>query len=139
MPRLTPTEQEIAEEFELFDDPMERYEHLIDMGRELPGIDEAFKRDEYVVKGCQSTVWLRAFTEDGRIYFQADSNTAITKGIVGLLVQVLSGLTPQEVVDHPLGFIDAIDLRSHLTSQRSNGLNAMIARMRAFAAGLADG
>lgn len=130
---LSTVEQEYVDEFDLFDDPMDRYEHIISIGKELPPLDEKYKIDELLVKGCQSKVWLYPTEENGKIYFQADSNTVITKGIIAMLVNVLSGLSPQEVIDHPLEFIQAIKLHEHLSSQRSNGLTSMIKQMKAFA------
>ncbi|MFT6685203.1 MAG: cysteine desulfuration protein SufE, partial [Bacteroidia bacterium] len=104
---LSTIEQEYIEEFELFDDAMDKYEHIISIGNELPPLDEQYKRDELLVKGCQSKVWLRTFEANAKVYFEADSNTVITKGIIAMLVKVLSDLSPQEVVDHPLEFIKA--------------------------------
>ena len=126
-------EKEIIEEFNLFDDPMDRYEYLIEIGKKLPDLDEKYKTEETIVKGCQSKVWLHSYFKDSKIFFEADSNTVITKGIIGLLVRVLSGQQPDDIINAELGFIDAIDLRSHLSSQRSNGLNAMIKQMKLYA------
>ena len=126
-------EDEIVEEFGLFDDPMMRYEYIIDIGKKMPPLEEQYKTEENVVKGCQSTVWLHTDVADGRVYFKADSNTVITKGIIGLLVRVLSGQKAEDVMNANLNFIDRIQLRSHLSEQRSNGLNAMIRRMKADA------
>lgn len=127
-------ENEIIEEFGLFDDPMDRYEYIIDIGKKLPALDAKYMTDDFLVKGCQSKVWLHAYEKDGRIFYEANSNTAITKGIVALLVRVLSGQPAAEIVDAQLSFIDKINLRSHLSSQRSNGLTAMIQKMKAYAA-----
>lgn len=128
-------ENEIVEEFDLFEDQMDKYEYLIDLGNQLPPLDEQYMKDDYLVKGCQSKVWLHAFAKDGRLYFEADSNSAITKGLVSLLVRVLSGQKAEDIAHNPLAFIDRINLRSHLSSQRSNGLSAMIQKMRQYAAG----
>jgi cysteine desulfuration protein SufE len=133
MASIKQTEEEIISEFALFDDPMDRYEYLIEIGKKLSELDEQYKTEENIVKGCQSKVWLHSFFKDGKIYFEADSNTVITKGIIGLLVRVLSGQTPDDIINAELGFIDAIGLRSHLSSQRSNGLNAMIKQMKLYA------
>lgn len=130
---LSAIEQEIIDEFALFDDAMDKYEHIISIGKELNPLAEEYKVDENLVKGCQSKVWLHAYAENGKMYYEADSNTVITKGIVALLVKVLSNLPPQEVVQHPLAFIQAIQLHEHLSSQRSNGLSSMIAQMKSFA------
>ena len=130
---LTEKEQEIVEEFSLFDDPMDKYEHIISLGKELAPLDEKYKVDELLVKGCQSKVWLRAFEKEGKIYFEADSNTVITKGIIAMLIHVLSGLSPQDLISHQLNFIQEIKLHEHLSSQRSNGLSSMIAYMKGYA------
>jgi len=126
-------EADIIESFELFEESMERYEYIIDLGKKLLPMDEKYKTDDFLVKGCQSKVWLHAFEKEGIIFFEADSNTAITKGIIALLVDVLSGKAPKEIMDAELKFIDAIQLRSHLSSQRSNGLTSMIQRMKNYA------
>jgi cysteine desulfuration protein SufE len=131
-------QEEIIEEFALFEEPMERYDYLIDIGKKLPELEERFKIEENVVKGCQSTVWLHSFEKDGNVYFEADSNTVITKGIVGLLVRVLSGHAPQQILDADLYFIDKIELRSHLSSQRSNGLSAMMKQIKLYAVGFSQ-
>lgn len=127
-------ENEIVEEFGLFDNQMDKYEYLIDIGNQLPPLDARYMTDDFLVKGCQSKVWLHASQKDGRIYFEADSNSAITKGLIALLVRVLSGQKPADIAASPLQFIDRIQLRSHLSSQRSNGLTAMIQKMKQFAA-----
>ncbi|MCS6934652.1 MAG: SufE family protein [Chitinophagales bacterium] len=127
------TEEEIISEFEVFDDPMDKYEYIIDLGKKLPPLDPRYMTDEYLVKGCQSKVWLHAYEKDGKIYYEADSNTAITRGIVALLIRALSGKDPHTIVNSPLSFIDAIRLRSYLSSQRNNGLTAMIQRMKDYA------
>lgn len=130
-------EDEIAESFELFDDPMDKYEHIIDLGKKLPPFNEQFKTDDFMVKGCQSKVWLRATKQGDNIVFEADSNTAITKGIVALLISVYSNQTADAILNTPLTFIDRIDLRAHLSSQRANGLTAMLQKMKAYATMLA--
>jgi cysteine desulfuration protein SufE len=126
-------ENEIVEEFELFDDTMDKYEYIIDLGKKLPALDTKYTADDFLVKGCQSKVWLHAYEKDGRIFFEADSNTAITKGIIALLIRVLSGQKSNDIINTPLTFIDKINLRSHLSSQRSNGLTAMLQKMKAYA------
>ena len=126
-------EDEIAEEFELFDDQMDKYEYIIDLGKKLAPLEERYTADDYLVKGCQSKVWLHAYKKDDRIFVEADSNSGITKGIIALLVRVLSGQTPQDILNSPLAFIDRIQLRAHLSSQRSNGLTAMIQKIKAYA------
>lgn len=126
-------EDEIVEEFDLFDDQMDKYEYIIDIGKKLPALDYKYQTDDFLVKGCQSKVWLHAYEKDGRIFFEADSNTAITKGIIALLVRVLSGQNSKDIISSPLSFIDKINLRAHLSSQRSNGLSSMIVKMKAYA------
>ncbi len=126
-------EEEIIREFAIFDDPMDRYAYLIDVGKKLPDFPEPLRRDEFLVPGCQSKVWLIARLRDGNIDLQADSNTAITRGIIALLLRVLSGQTADRIVRAPLSFIDAIQLRAHLSSQRANGLAAMINRIKILA------
>lgn len=130
-------EDEIAEEFDLFDDQMDKYEYIIDIGKKLPALDAKYMTDDFLVKGCQSKVWLHAYEKDGKLYFEADSNTAITKGIIALLVRVLSGQSAADVKNAELNFIDRINLRAHLSSQRSNGLTSMIQKMKAYAAAFA--
>jgi cysteine desulfuration protein SufE len=126
-------EDEIVAEFELFDDPMDKYEHIIEEGKKLPPIEERFRTDEFLVKGCQSKVWLGARKEGDLLFFEADSNTSITKGIVALLLRVLSGQKPQDILDSNLDFISRTSLRSHLSSQRANGLSSMILKIRNYA------
>lgn len=133
MQSISEIENEIVEEFDLFDDQMDKYEYIIDLSKKLPPLDEKYHTDDFIVKGCQSKVWLHAYEKDGRIFYEADSNTAITKGIIALLVRVLSGQPAKEIISSPLQFIDRINLRSHLSSQRSNGLSAMIVKMKAYA------
>ena len=130
-------ENEIVEEFDLFDDQMDKYEYIIDLGKKLPALDSKYQADDFLVKGCQSKVWLHAYEKDGRLFFEADSNTAITKGIIALLVRVLSGQKGGDILSSPLTFIDGINLRAHLSSQRSNGLTSMIQKMKAYASAFA--
>lgn len=133
--RIAEIEDEIVSEFGLFTDPMDKYEYIIDIGKHLDVMDEQYKTDDYIVKGCQSKVWLHAYLEDDKVMYDADSNTVITKGIIGLLTRVLSGQKPDDIMNAELGFIDRIDLRTHLSSQRSNGLTAMIKQMKLYALG----
>jgi len=133
---ITVIQKQIVEDFALFEgDAMGQYEYIIDLGKELPPLDEQYKTEDNIVKGCQSTVWLHAFSEGDKVRFQADSNTIITKGIIALLVKVLDNQTPTDIKDAELTFIEGINLRSHLSSQRSNGLNAMIKQMKLYALG----
>ena|SRR5688572_984476 len=128
-------QDEIVEEFLMFENPMDKYEYLIDIGKQLPELSAEHKTEENLVKGCQSKVWLHAERDNGRLKFEADSNTVITKGIIGLLVRVLSNQKPEDILKTNLEFIDRIDLKSHLSSQRTSGLGAMIKYMKAYAAG----
>ena len=126
-------EQQIIEEFELFDDWMDKYNYIIELGKELPLIDAQYKTPEHLIAGCQSQVWLHAEYKDGHIFFTADSDAIITKGIINLLIKVLSGRTPQEIIDAQLGYIDAIGLKEHLSPTRSNGLLSMIKQIQMYA------
>ncbi|MBU0765597.1 MAG: SufE family protein [Bacteroidetes bacterium] len=127
-------QDQIIEEFALLDEEgMDKYEYLIDLSRTLPVIDEADKTDDHLIEGCQSKVWLHAGLRDGKVVFTADSNTALTKGIISLLVRVLSGRTPQEIIDADLVFIEKIGLNNFLSAQRANGLLAMLKQMKLYA------
>lgn len=126
-------EQQIIEEFDLFDDWMDKYNYIIELGRELPLIDSQYKTEQYLISGCQSQVWLHADYADGIITFTADSDAIITKGIVNLLIRVLSKRTPQEIIDAPLDYINKIGLKDHLSPTRSNGLLSMIKQMKLYA------
>jgi cysteine desulfuration protein SufE len=127
------TQKEIIEEFASLGEWMERYNYLIDLGKNLPMIDQAFRNDEYLIRGCQSRVWLNADLTDGRIRFTADSDAIITKGIAALMIRVFTGHTPDEILNADLGFIDEIGLKEHLSPTRSNGMVAMINQMRYYA------
>lgn len=133
MKSISQIEHEIVEEFSLFDDMNERYDYLIDLGKKLPAYPEEYRSDDLLVKGCQSQVWLHASFHDGKMFFVADSNTAITKGIISLLVRVLNGQKPDDILAADLSFINKIQLRSMLTSQRANGLASMIQKMKWYA------
>jgi len=130
---LSAIEKEIIEDFNIFDDPMDKYEHIIDEGNELEPLEEKYKIDDNLVKGCQSKVWLIASKKEDKIYFQADSNTVITKGVVSLLVKVLSGNTSEFIVNNNLEFLSEIGLQDMLSSQRANGLQSMINLMKKHA------
>lgn len=134
---ITEAQQEIIEEFALFDDWMDKYEHLIGLGKTLPLIDPQFKTDQYIIKGCQSKVWLRAEQQDGRVYFWADSDAIITKGIVSVLIRAFSGLSAQDIVNAPTDFIKEIGLNDHLSPTRANGLVSMIKQMKLYATAFA--
>lgn len=129
-------QDELIAEFEYLTDWMDKYEYIIQEARELPVIDPAYKKDEYLIRGCQSRVWLYAELKDGRLYFTADSDAVISKGLVSLIVRVLSGFTPAEIRRAELYFIDRIGLREHLSPTRSNGLLAMVRQMKLYAVAL---
>ncbi|WP_297450063.1 SufE family protein [uncultured Alistipes sp.] len=126
-------QNEIIEEFAVFDEWLDKYEYLIELSRELPAIDEKKRTEQYVIKGCQSRVWVDAELRDGKIYYTADSDAIITKGIIALLIRILSGRTPQEIAGADLYFIDRIGLRENLSPTRANGLLAMIKQMKLYA------
>ena len=128
-------EEEIIDEFSFLDTWDEKYEYIIDLGKRLPDLEEKYKLEENTVKGCQSTVWLVSSYEDGKVFFRADSNTVITKGLISMLVRVLSGHTPEEILDAKLEFIQTIGMTTHLAQTRANGLLAMVKKMKAFALG----
>lgn len=126
-------ESEIISEFEMFDDWMDKYNYIIETGKSVPGVDPQYKQDNYLIKGCQSQVWLQAGMEDGRVVFKADSDALITRGIVGLLIRVLSNQPPQEIIEADMAFIDAIGLKEHLSPTRANGLANMVKQMKLYA------
>lgn len=127
-------QDEIIEEFSELDDWMDRYGYIIDLGNQLPPLDEKYKTPEYLIEGCQSRVWIHAdLTDDGRIRFEADSDALIVKGIIALLVRVLDNQTPADIAAADLYFIDAIGLSEHLSPTRSNGLLAMVRQMKLYA------
>lgn len=123
-------ENEVIEEFEMFEDWMQRYEHLIDLGKSMPMIEEKHKTEDKLIKGCQSQVWMHSELKDGKIVYTADSDAIITKGMVALMIRVLSNHTPQEIIDSKLDFIEKIGLTKHLSPTRSNGLLSMIKQMK---------
>ncbi len=127
-------ENSIVEEFAMFDDWMDKYAYLIELGKELPVIDEKYKTEQYLISGCQSRVWIHArMDEDGKVIFTADSDAVITKGIVSLLIRVFSGHTPQEILESNFEFLDKIGLKEHLSPTRANGLASMIKQIRFYA------
>jgi cysteine desulfuration protein SufE len=126
-------EQEIIEEFSLFDSWDDKYEYIIDLGKKLPVLEEEHKRDDNKVKGCQSTVWLVADYRNGRVYYKADSDAVIVKGLISMLIRVLSGQTPDAIVNAKLDFIREIGMMGHLAQTRSNGLLAMVKQMKNYA------
>ena len=124
-------EHEIIEEFEMFADDWElKYEHLIELGKSLPLINPIYKTDEHIIKGCQSKVWLHSEVVDGKIVYTADSDAIITKGMVALMIRVLSNQTPNDILEANVGFIDVIGLKEHLSPTRANGLISMIKQMK---------
>jgi len=127
------TQQNIIEEFSFFDDWMDKYGYLIELGNELEEFDPKLKTDQNLIKGCQSRVWLSAEKKDGHIYFQADSDAVIVKGLAALLLRVFSGHTPPEILESNLHFIEDLGLKSHLSPTRSNGLIAMIKQIKLYA------
>lgn len=126
-------QEEIIEEFSVFDDWLDKYDYLIGLSDSLPVIAPEHRTGQYLIEGCQSRVWIDARTDGGRIFFTADSDAIITKGIIALLIRVLNGRTPQEVLDTDLYFIDAIGLAANLSPTRANGLAAMVRQMRLYA------
>ena len=126
-------ELQLIDEFSYFGEWMDKYAYIIELGKELPMIDPQYKTPQHLISGCQSQVWLHADFSDGKIVFTADSDAIITKGIVNLLIKVLSNRTPQEILEAKLDFIDAIGLRAHLSPTRSNGLNSMLKQMKMYA------
>ena len=127
-------QQEIIEEFQDIDDWMDKYQLLIDLGSSQEPLDDKYKTPQNLIDGCQSRVWLQAdHREDGNIYFQAESDALIVKGIVALLIRVLNGHTPQEILDADMGFLDEIGMKEHLSPTRSNGLLAMVKQIKAYA------
>lgn len=126
-------QDELIEDFSFFEDWMAKYEYIIQLGKELPLIDDAYKKPEYLIKGCQSQVWLQADLADGKVIFTADSDAVITKGLVSLMVKVLSNHSPDEIVEADLYFIDQIGLKEHLSPTRANGLVSMVKQMKMYA------
>lgn len=130
---LNKIQDTIIEEFEEFEDWMDKYNYLIELSKDIPDIDPKFKTDEYVIKGCQSRVWLNAELVDGKIVFTADSDAIIVKGIIALLIRVMSNQKPQDLMNVDLYFIDRIGLKQNLSPTRSNGLLAMMKQMKLYA------
>lgn len=130
---LEEAENKVVEEFSYFEDWMDKYNYIIELGKSLPLINSKYKTEEYLIEGCQSNVWLQAEYRDGLIYFTADSDAIITKGIINLLIRVLSGRTPQEIINAKLDYVDKIGLKNHLSQTRSNGLLSMIKQIKRFA------
>ena len=124
---------EIVEEFSMFDDWMQRYEYMIELGKSLPIIDDAYKTDDNIIKGCQSKVWVHAELDKDKLVFTADSDAIITKGIIAILIRAFSGEKPQDIIDANTDFIDEIGLKEHLSPTRANGLVSMIKQLKMYA------
>ena len=133
MSTINEKQDEVIEEFEGFTDWMDKYQMLIDLGNDLEPLDAKYKTEQNLIDGCQSRVWLQADYKDGMLYFTADSDALITKGIIALLIEVLSAQTPKDIADADLYFIDRIGLRDHLSPTRSNGLLAMVKQIKMYA------
>ncbi len=125
--------EEIVEEFSVFEDWIDKYNYLIEMGRDLAPLADKYRSSEYLINGCQSRMWLGAEYQDGKVIFQADSDAVITKGMVSLLIRLMSGQTPKDIINTDLACLEAIGLRKNLSPTRSNGLNSMIKQMKMYA------
>jgi len=130
---ISTLQDELIEEFSLFDDWMDKYEHLIELGKSLPLIDASLKTDDRLIKGCQSKVWLDAKLQNNKVLFTADSDAIITKGIIAVLIRVFSNQSPEEIINADTHFIDTIGLKEHLSPTRANGLVSMIKQMKLYA------
>jgi cysteine desulfuration protein SufE len=128
-------ENEITGEFQLFDDWSDKYQYIIELGQKLPALEEKYKTEENKLKGCQSSVWLNSYENDGRIFFEAESDSTFVKGEIALLIRVLSGQKPEDIIHTELHFIDEIGLRQHIAVTRANGLASMIKQMKTYALG----
>jgi len=126
-------QEEIIDEFSMFDDWMQRYEYMISLGKSLPLIDQSYKTDDYLIKGCQSKVWVHASLEGDRLFFKADSDAIITKGIIAILIRVFSNQKPEDIIEAETSFIDEIGLKEHLSPTRANGLLSMIKQIKLYA------
>jgi cysteine desulfuration protein SufE len=127
---ITAIEEEIVEEFSLFDSWEDKYEYIIDMGKKLPVLEDQYKKEENKIRGCQSTVWMVSEAKDGRIFYKADSDAVIVKGLISMLIRVFSGQKAADIVSADMKFIDDIGMSTHLAQTRSNGLRAMIKQMK---------
>ncbi|PQJ31590.1 Fe-S metabolism protein SufE [Nonlabens arenilitoris] len=133
MASIQDIQNEIVEEFAMFDDWMDRYEYMIDLGKSVPVIDEQYKTDDNIIKGCQSKVWVHADLEDDKVKFSADSDAIITKGIIAILIRAWSGQKPADIIAADTAFIDQIGLKEHLSPTRANGLVSMIKQLKMYA------
>lgn len=131
--RIEEIENEVVDEFSLFDSWDDKYEYIIDLGKKLPPLEAEYKKDENKVKGCQSSVWLVADYRDGKIFYKADSDAVIVKGLISMLIRVLSGQSPDDIVTAKLDFINKIGMINHLAQTRSNGLLSMVKQMKNYA------
>lgn len=129
---INEAQDELIEDFELFDDWDSKYEYIIDLGKQFPALQEQYKTEENIIKGCQSRVWLNAYKDGDLLKFEADSDAIITRGLIGMLVKVLSGHTPEEIASADLYFLERVGLHQHLAQTRSNGLASMLKQMRAY-------
>lgn len=136
MSSIAEIQEELIEEFDMFSDWMEKYEYLIDLGKDLPLIDPQYKVEENIIKGCQSQVWVHGEIEGDKIIFTADSDAILTKGIIALMIRVLSNQTPEAILNANMDFIDTIGLKEHLSPTRANGLLAMVKQMKFYALAL---
>jgi cysteine desulfuration protein SufE len=130
---ISEIEASIVDEFSAFDDWMDRYNHLIEMGKEMTIIDEKYRVQNNLINGCQSRVWLHAAYQDGKVYFSGDSDAVITKGLISLMIRVLDGQSPDDIINSDMEFLDKIGLKEHLSPTRSNGLTAMVKQMKLYA------
>lgn len=133
MSSIKEIQEEIVDEFAMFDDWMQKYEYLIELGKSLPLIDEQYKTEDNIIKGCQSRVWLHAKTEGDNVIYTADSDAILTKGLIALMVRTLSGQSPNDIVQADMDFVDDIGLKEHLSPTRANGLLSMIKQMKFYA------
>ena len=133
METISEAQEEIVQEFSMFDDWMQRYEYMIELGKSLPLIDSQYKNEDYIIKGCQSKVWVHADLEDNKLVFTADSDAIITKGIIAILIRVFSNQHPDAILEANTDFIDKIGLKEHLSPTRANGLVSMIKQLKMYA------
>ncbi len=133
MSNIKEIQEEIVDEFAMFEDWMQRYEYMIELGKSLPLIDNQYKTDDYIIKGCQSKVWVHADMEDDKVVFTADSDAIITKGIIAILIRAFSNQKPKDIIDAKTDFIDEIGLKEHLSPTRANGLVSMIKQLKMYA------
>lgn len=131
--RIEEIQEEIVDEFSMFDDWMQRYEYIIELGKSLPLIDEKYKTEENIIKGCQSKVWVHADEKNGNVVFTADSDAILTKGIIAILIRAFSNHSPKEILEANTDFIDEIGLKEHLSPTRANGLVSMIKQIKMYA------